>query len=30
MPGTATHNFKWVNITDICKIRDQTFANFDS
>ena len=23
----ATHNFKWMNITDISLIRDQTFAN---
>ena len=25
--ATATHNFKWVTITDICLIWNQTFAN---
>ena len=27
--ATATHNFKWMKITDICLIWDQTFANLD-
>ena len=27
--ATAIHNFKWVKITHICLIRDQTFTNFD-
>ena len=27
--ATATHNFKWMNITHICITCDQTFANFD-
>ena len=27
--ATATHNFKWVKITDICLNWDQTFAKFD-
>ena len=26
---TATHNFKWVKITHICLIWDQSFANLD-
>ena len=26
---TATHNFKWVKITYICLISNQTFAHFD-
>ena len=26
----ATHNFKWVEITDICLSCDQTFANVES
>ena len=26
---TATHNFKWVKITHMCLIWDQTFANLD-
>ena len=28
--ATATHNFKWVEITHICLIWDHTFANFDA
>ena len=27
--ATATHNFKWVKITDMCLIWDQPFANID-
>ena len=27
--ATATHNFKWVKITNICIIWDQTFKHFD-
>ena len=27
--ATATHNFKWVEITHICLISDQTLANLD-
>ena len=26
---TAIHNFKWVKITDICVIWDQTFTQLD-
>ena len=27
--ATATHNFKWMKITDICLIWVQIFANLD-
>ena len=27
--ATATHNFKWLKITDNCSIWDQTFTNLD-
>ena len=27
--ATATHNFKWVKITRICLMGDETFANLD-
>ena len=27
--ATATHNFKWVKITDICLTWDQILANVD-
>ena len=27
--ATANHNFKWVPITHICLISDQTFANLN-
>ena len=26
--ATATHNFKWVKMTDICLMWDQQFADF--
>ena len=27
--AVARHNLKWLKITDICLIWDQTFANLD-